>query len=67
MALEERGGPLVEPPYRYESSAWVSARLAEILPLAPSARQGLMELDSGLERLAILHGLLAPHGAGEGA
>jgi uncharacterized protein len=66
-ALEERGGPPVEPPYRYESSAWVSARLAEILPLAPSARQRLMELDSGLERLAILHGLLAPHGAAEGA
>jgi Lon protease-like protein len=61
--VEEHGAPLVEPPFRYESSAWVSARLAEILPLTLSARQNLMELDSGVERLEILNGLLARRGA----
>jgi uncharacterized protein len=64
-AVDEHAAPCVEPPFRFESSAWVGARLAEILPLSLSARQKLMELDSGLERLAILHSLLAQRGFAE--
>jgi uncharacterized protein len=65
-AVEEHGAPQVESPFRFESSAWVGARLAEILPLSLGARQKLLELDSGLERLGILHSLLAQRGLGEG-
>ena len=35
----------------YEDAAWVGNRWAEILPLAPSAKQSLLELDDTLERL----------------
>ena len=36
---------------RYEDAAWVSNRWAEILPLAPGAKQSLLELDDTHERL----------------
>jgi uncharacterized protein len=36
---------------RYEDAAWVGYRWAEILPLAPSAKQCLLELDDTLELL----------------
>ena len=36
---------------RYEDAGWVGNRWAEILPLAPSAKQSLLELDDVLERL----------------
>ena len=35
----------------YEDAAWVGNRWAEILPLAPSAKQSLLELDDTRERL----------------
>lgn len=66
-AIEEQGAPFVEPPYRYDSSVWVGARLAELLPLSPSAKQKLMEFDGGPERLGILHRLLARRGPAESA
>jgi Lon protease-like protein len=53
---------LLEPPYRFDSSAWVSARLTELLPLPVALKQELLELRSGTERLERLNGLL---GAGE--
>ncbi|HVC11410.1 MAG TPA: LON peptidase substrate-binding domain-containing protein [Burkholderiales bacterium] len=60
--IEENEVHHIEPPFRFDSSAWVSARLAEILPLPLQAKQKLLELDSGLERLEILHALLARNG-----
>jgi len=53
---------LLERPYRLDSSAWVSARLAEILPLPPESKQELLELRSALERLERLNGLLGAAG-----
>lgn len=35
----------------YEDAGWVGNRWAEILPLAPTAKQSLLELDDTLERL----------------
>jgi len=55
---EERGARLFAEPFRFDSSAWVSARLAEVLPLPLAAKQRLLELGDGLERLEILHRLL---------
>lgn len=48
-------------PPRFDSSAWVGARLAELLPLPASAKQRLLELD-GLPRLEALQRLIAPQG-----
>ena len=66
-ALEDRSearlAELVEPPYRYHSCAWVSARLAELLPLPLTMKQELLEMDSGLGRLELLHATLARGGA----
>jgi Lon protease-like protein len=48
---------LVERPHRLDSCSWVSARLAELLPLPLDAKQSMLELDEGrirLERLAAL-------------
>lgn len=38
----------------YENAAWVSARLAELLPLTVYLRQRCLEIDSPLERLRYL-------------
>ena len=42
--IEQQPG-LLEPPHRLDSAAWVSARLAELLPLPLPAKQELLELD----------------------
>jgi uncharacterized protein len=43
---------LFEPqPHRLDSSAWVSGRLAEILPLPLAVKQELLEIDEGRARL----------------
>ncbi|HEX7053048.1 MAG TPA: LON peptidase substrate-binding domain-containing protein [Burkholderiales bacterium] len=55
--IEQEPGLFAEP-HRLDSSAWVSARLAEILPLAPDAKQALLELDAGAARLARISALL---------
>jgi len=61
-AIESGGEALIEPPARYGSAAWVSARLAELLPLSPESRQRLLEMDSALDRLEILRRLVRPAG-----
>ena len=44
--------------HRLDSSAWVSARLAELLPLAVHAKQELLEISDGAARLERLNALL---------
>lgn len=62
LVIKERGAELIEAPHRFESSAWVSARLTEILPVPLAAKQKLMELTDTLQRLEILHKFLVQHG-----
>jgi Lon protease-like protein len=61
-AIESGGEALVEPPLRYASAAWVSARLAELLPLSLAAKQRLLEMDDARDRLEILRRLLGSAG-----
>ncbi len=56
--VAEHGERLFAKPFLLDSSAWVGARLAEVLPLPAAARQKLLELDDNLQRLEILQRLL---------
>jgi uncharacterized protein len=47
----------------YSDAAWVSGRLAEIMPLALQDKQRLLELDDPIERLRILRPLMRGEGA----
>ena len=58
-AIESASEPIVEPPLRYDSAAWVSARLAELLPLSNETRQALLELDDADERVGRLRRLIS--------
>jgi len=54
----EQGERMFAKPFRFESSAWIGARLAEVLPLPGALKQQLLELD-GLPRLEILGRLIS--------
>jgi hypothetical protein len=54
----EHGERLFTTPFRFDSCAWVAARLAEVLPLPGPVKQQLLELD-GLPRLEALARLVA--------
>ena len=49
---------LAAEPHRLDSSSWVGARLAELLPLPLELKQELLEMESANERLARLSALL---------
>lgn len=61
-ALDTAGEGLVEPPLRYDSAAWVSARLAELLPLSGASRQRLLAMDDARDRIEILRRLISSSG-----
>ena len=68
--VAEHGERLFARPFLLDSSTWVGARLAEVLPLPAAVRQKLLELDDSLQRLEILQRLLvesahAAEGSGE--
>jgi uncharacterized protein len=52
--VDEGAGARIEQPLRFDSASWVSARLAEILPLPPAMKQKLLETDEGDRRLDAL-------------
>ncbi len=54
----EQHPALFERPHRLDSCAWVSSRLAEVLPLPLEAKQALLELDDGRTRLERLNALV---------
>ena len=56
--VSEHGERLFAKPFLLDSSAWVAARLAEVLPLPLAARQKLLELDDSQKRLEIIQRLL---------
>ena len=54
----EEHAALFERPHRFDSSAWVGARLAEILPLPLAIKQELLEASDARSRLERLNGFL---------
>ncbi len=62
LAIERAGADSVPGPIRLDDAVWVSYRLAEILPIPPSEKQALLEMDDTGARLAQLHALLLSHG-----
>ena len=59
--LAEHGEATMASPHLFDSSAWVSARLTEILPVPLTAKQQLLELTDALQRVEILHKFLLQH------
>ena len=53
---------MLREPHQFEDAAWVSNRLAEILPIQSLAKQKLMELTNPLLRLEIIHKFLGQQG-----
>ena len=61
-AVEQFGAERFPEPIALDDAAWVSYRLAEILPIEVSLKQQLLEIPAG-QRLEILHALLVQAGA----
>ena len=61
-AVEQFGAERFPEPISLDDAAWVSYRLAEILPIEVSLKQQLLEIPAG-QRLEILHALLVQAGA----
>jgi Lon protease-like protein len=61
--IEHVGAESFPAPLALDDAAWVSYRLAEVMPIALPLRQQLLETDSAQARLALLHGLLVEAGA----
>lgn len=59
--VEEGAGAQVPQPFHYESAAWVSGRLLELLPLPLAFKQQLLEMDASSARLEALHQFLRSH------
>jgi len=59
-SIAEEGAQLAQP-FRYESAAWVGARLIELLPLPLAFKQQLLEMDRSGDRLEALHQFLRSH------
>ena len=49
-------------PYHLDDCGWVANRWCELLPLSPSVKQQLMELDNPLLRLELVCDILERHG-----
>lgn len=45
-------------PHKFHDATWVSLRFAEVLPIPPSAKQTLLEVDDSLDRLEIIYRFL---------
>jgi len=60
--IEAAPAGLVQAPPHFDSAAWVSARLAELLPLSLASKQRLLEMDEPRDRLEILRRLISSSG-----
>ena len=62
-AVAKRAGESSFPaPLRYDDAAWVSYRLAEVLPIENTLRQRLLEMPDAISRLRTLTTILAQQG-----
>ena len=56
--LEQLGYPFIKMEKHYEDASWVSARLAELLPIRLEQKQYFLQLDDPIQRLERLSALL---------
>ena len=62
LIIEKAGATHVPAPLRLDDPAWVSYRLAEILPIDKAARQQLLEMEAVAERFRRLREILTQQG-----
>ena len=62
LVIEKAGLSNFPTPLKLDDAAWVAYRLAEILPIEPTSRQALLELQDAGERSRVLHKVLAENG-----
>lgn len=62
LIVERLGEEHFQPPFRFDDTAWVGYRLAEVLPIKLAAKQKLLELTDSRIRLQVLHKFLAQQG-----
>lgn len=62
QAIERAGSDHVPGPVQLDDPAWVSYRLAEILPISTQEKQQLLELDSDHDRLIAIRNVLLAQG-----
>ncbi|VAW83924.1 Uncharacterized protein, similar to the N-terminal domain of Lon protease [hydrothermal vent metagenome] len=56
--FEELGHPYTSLPKSYHSATWVSARLAELLPIGLKEKQTMLEMDDPIQRLIRIREIL---------
>ena len=61
-AIEKRENPLDGDRPRFESTSWVSLRLAELLPLPLASKQRLLETPDAAHRIAAIKRILEQNG-----
>jgi Lon protease-like protein len=62
LIIEKAGATHFPAPARLDDPAWVTYRLAEVLPIAMAARQQLLEMEKAAERFARLRQILIEQG-----
>lgn len=60
--VAQQESPIFAQPHEFENAAWVSYRLAEILPVPLAAKQKLLELRDSVARLEVLQRFLEQQG-----
>lgn len=60
--VAQQESPIFAEPHEFENAAWVSYRLAEILPVPLAAKQKLLELGDSVARLEVLQRFLEQQG-----
>jgi len=56
--FEELGHPFISLPKHYDSATWVSARLAELMPIGLKEKQIMLEMSDPIQRLTRLQEIL---------
>ena len=60
--LEKGAGHAPAQPHRFFDAHWLGMRYAEVLPIPALARQKLLELEDGIDRLEIIYRYLEGKG-----
>ena len=62
MVVADQGKPIFAEPHAFDDASWVGHRLAELLPLPPAIKQGMLEINDSEMRLSLLQKFLQQQG-----